>query len=126
MLAAHLGSGGGRRVLQGNERDDVLELGYAKDGARAYVCVEGGGVDVPVVLGSRSTDLRAGLGGFEGRALAPGDSVGRASGGPPTLDRVRSVHDPLRTGSSTATTSKTWCVLSKHADFTVTGSGQQL
>ena len=90
------------------QRDDVLELGYAKDGARAYVCVEGGGVDVPVVLGSRSTDLRAGLGGFEGRALAPGDSVGRVSGGPPTLDRVRSVHDPLRTGSSTATTSKTW------------------
>ena len=42
--------------------NDALSFcaGYATDGARAYVCVEGG-VDVPPVLGSRSTDLRAGL-----------------------------------------------------------------
>lgn len=38
----------------------ALLAGYASDGARAYVCVKGG-VDVPPVLGSRSTDLRAGL-----------------------------------------------------------------
>ena len=44
---------------------DELRLGFAKDGARAYVCV-GGGVDVPEVLGSRSTDLRAKMGGLRG------------------------------------------------------------
>lgn len=32
-----------------------------------------GGIEVPVVLGSRSTLLLAGLGGFEGRPLRPGD-----------------------------------------------------
>jgi biotin-dependent carboxylase-like uncharacterized protein len=48
---------------------------------RAYLTV-GGGVDVPVRLGSRSTSLAAGFGGFEGRSLREGDvlSVGPASG----------------------------------------------
>ena len=32
-----------------------------------------GGIDVPVVLGSRSTYARARIGGFSGRALAAGD-----------------------------------------------------
>ena len=47
-------------------------------GARAYVAVSGG-IDVPIVLGSRSTDLKAGFGGFYGRALQTGDvlAIGR-------------------------------------------------
>jgi biotin carboxyl carrier protein len=53
------------------------ELAFAVDGgegrgARAYVCVAGG-VDVPVVMGSRSTDLTGGFGGLAGRALRAGD-----------------------------------------------------
>ena len=82
--------------------DDILELGYAKDGARAYVCVQGG-IDVPCVLGSRSTDIRAAMGGFEGRTLRPGDEVGKlgladgATTSQPAL--LRAVHDPLRSGS---------------------------
>ncbi|HEV3309909.1 MAG TPA: biotin-dependent carboxyltransferase family protein, partial [Chloroflexota bacterium] len=43
-------------------------------GARAYLAVRGG-FDVPVVLGSRSTNLVSGFGGFHGRALVAGDSV---------------------------------------------------
>jgi biotin-dependent carboxylase-like uncharacterized protein len=43
-------------------------------GMRAYLAVAGG-LDVPVVLGSRSTFTRMRLGGFEGRALAAGDRV---------------------------------------------------
>lgn len=43
-------------------------------GARAYLAVAGG-IDVPLVLGSRATDLRAGFGGHEGRSLAPGDRL---------------------------------------------------
>lgn len=40
--------------------------------SRAYLCLRGG-VDVPDVLGSRSTQLRGAFGGFEGRALRRGD-----------------------------------------------------
>ena len=41
-------------------------------GSRAYLALSGG-LDVPVVLGSRSTCLSAGFGGFEGRSLLAGD-----------------------------------------------------
>lgn len=51
-----------------------LSLGAPISGARAYLLVEGG-VDVPRVLGSRSTDLKAGFGGFHGRSLRRGDLV---------------------------------------------------
>lgn len=49
-------------------------------GARAYLCVAGG-IAVPAVLGSLSTDLAARLGGVEGRALRNGDrlALGRPS-----------------------------------------------
>lgn len=46
-------------------------------GARAYLALAGG-VDVPAVLGSRSTDLAGGFGGYAGRALQAGDVI-RAS-----------------------------------------------
>ena len=51
---------------------DVLELGFAGKGLRAYLCVEGG-IDVPLVYGSRSTNLKCGFGGFHGRKLQDGD-----------------------------------------------------
>ena len=50
----------------------VLSLGAPLSGCRAYLCV-GGGVDVPVVLGSRSTQLRETFGGHDGRMLQKGD-----------------------------------------------------
>ncbi|HJZ65959.1 MAG TPA: biotin-dependent carboxyltransferase family protein, partial [Candidatus Acidoferrum sp.] len=50
----------------------TLQFGPTKTGARAYLSVRGG-IDVPKVLGSRSTHLLSGLGGFEGRALRKGD-----------------------------------------------------
>lgn len=52
----------------------VLTFGDRVNGCRAYIAFAGG-IDVPVVLGSRSTDLRARFGGFNGRALAKGDVV---------------------------------------------------
>lgn len=52
----------------------VLKLSAPKSGCRAYLCV-GGGVDVPPVLGSRSTQLREGFGGHEGRMLRKGDRL---------------------------------------------------
>ena len=53
---------------------DVLETGYANRGCRAYLAV-GGGIDLPPVMGSRSTYTRASLGGHEGRALRAGDCL---------------------------------------------------
>jgi len=50
----------------------TLQFGPTKSGARAYLCVRGG-LDVPRVLGSRSTHLLSGLGGWAGRALCKGD-----------------------------------------------------
>ncbi len=50
----------------------VLEFHSGERGCRAYMAVRGG-FQVPVVMGSRSTYIRAALGGFEGRALRKGD-----------------------------------------------------
>ena len=57
---------------------DRLELGVASRGMRAYLAVSGG-IDVPVVLGSRSTDLKSRLGGLEGRKLRAGDVLENGS-----------------------------------------------
>ncbi len=54
------------------EAGQTLSFGMAASGCRGYLAVRGG-FDVPVVMGSRSTDMSAKLGGFEGRALKAGD-----------------------------------------------------
>ncbi|WP_027928926.1 5-oxoprolinase subunit C family protein [Amycolatopsis thermoflava] len=71
---------------------DVLDFGYVKRGARAYLAV-GGGIDVPVVLGSRSTYGLGKLGGVSGGPLVPGDvlPIGPGGGTP-----GRSLPDELR------------------------------
>ncbi|WP_272828307.1 biotin-dependent carboxyltransferase family protein [Paenibacillus thiaminolyticus] len=50
----------------------TLTFGRAVSGCRIYLAVAGG-IHVPEVMGSRSTYLRAGMGGFCGRALQAGD-----------------------------------------------------
>lgn len=52
----------------------VVEFGERKTGCRAVLAVAGG-IDVPPVMGSRSTYLNGGWGGFAGRSLRPGDLV---------------------------------------------------
>jgi urea carboxylase len=62
------------------ESGQVLRVGRVTGaGLRTYLAVRGG-IDVPAVLGSRSTFTLAGFGGHDGRTLAAGDalSVGRA------------------------------------------------
>jgi antagonist of KipI len=49
-----------------------LKFGDRRKGARAYLAIAGG-VDVPVVLGSRATLVMTSMGGFEGRMLRAGD-----------------------------------------------------
>lgn len=53
-------------------KGDTLRFGAAKDGMYTYLAFAGG-LDVPQVLGSRSTNLKCGLGGFSGRKLRTGD-----------------------------------------------------
>lgn len=59
----------------------TLTFDYVKGGARAYLAVAGG-IDVPMVLGSRSTYTLGAFGGHEGRRLQKGDAltIGRERG----------------------------------------------
>ena len=50
----------------------TLRLGPTRSGARCYLCIHGG-IAVPPFLGSASTQVLSGLGGFEGRSLRKGD-----------------------------------------------------
>jgi biotin-dependent carboxylase-like uncharacterized protein len=73
---------------------DRLDFGYLTGGARAYVALAGG-IDVPEVLGSRSTYGLGALGGLAGRPLAAGDQVPIGDG--PGAAAGRRVPDELRT-----------------------------
>ena len=53
-------------------RGDILRVGPLRGSATLYMAVEGG-FDIAPVMGSFSTYLRGGLGGWRGRALAAGD-----------------------------------------------------
>jgi biotin-dependent carboxylase-like uncharacterized protein len=57
----------------------TLTLRPPASGARAYLTLAGG-IDVPVILGSRSTHLRSEFGGFCGRALQQGDVLRTLAG----------------------------------------------
>ena len=73
---------------------DTLRLGHATIGCRGYLAVAGG-IDVPLVLGSRSTFFPARLGGLRGMPLAAGDAlpVGGDRGTPPPVAAARPVGD---------------------------------
>lgn len=65
-----LSAGHVARVHRGNE----LKIGRAEIGCRCWLAISGG-IDTPVVLNSRSTDLRANFGGLHGRTLRDGDQL---------------------------------------------------
>lgn len=71
---------------------DVLELGQVQSGCRSYIAVTGG-VDVPLIMGSRSCNVSAGLGGFYGRALQKDDRICRGIGR--MLERPRRIPEDL-------------------------------
>lgn len=51
---------------------DILNIKAMSHGARSYLAVSGG-IDVPMVMGSRSTQFRGEFGGLDGRPLQVGD-----------------------------------------------------
>lgn len=55
-------------------RDTILSLPQAKSGCRAYLAIAGG-FQGERKLGSRSTDLAGGFGGYQGRSLKSGDKL---------------------------------------------------
>lgn len=65
----------------------VLAGGMAENGMRSYLTLAGG-IDVPELMGSRSTDLKGGFGGAEGRALQAGDCLPAGSGEVPQVGRT--------------------------------------
>jgi biotin-dependent carboxylase-like uncharacterized protein len=73
----------------------VLSFSFLKSGARAYIAVAGG-IDVPVVLGSRSTYVLGALGGHEGRALKAGDTLNVGPARRPAKQLGRGVSVDLR------------------------------
>ena len=52
----------------------VLSVSVPSSGLYSYIAVEGG-VDVPEVLGSRSTHVASGIGGLNGRTMSEGDEL---------------------------------------------------
>lgn len=53
---------------------DLLTLKSARSGVRTYLSIKGG-IDVPVVLRSKSTTPRERIGGFKGRTIRKGDTI---------------------------------------------------
>ena len=61
------------------KKGDILSIKGVKQGLRCYLAVAGG-FDVPLFMGSASTNLKINVGGFEGRKLKAGDilKIGKA------------------------------------------------
>ncbi|MBL3688235.1 biotin-dependent carboxyltransferase [Leucobacter zeae] len=73
---------------------DTLSFGVIKGGTKFFVSVAGG-IDVPEVLGSRSTYPIGKMGGFEGRAVQAGDELPVGAPLPETLPRLEAVPEEL-------------------------------
>jgi antagonist of KipI len=72
----------------------LMEIGSFTTGCRGYLAVSGG-IDVPLVLGSRSTYVTGGFGGFQGRALRAGDML--PAGPAPCSPRLQAAAVPSLT-----------------------------
>ena len=57
------------------EAGQVLKFTMPKKGCRAFIAFAGG-LDIPEVMGSRSTYMKAKIGGLNGRKLEKGDKIG--------------------------------------------------
>ncbi len=125
LAGADLGArAGGRPLVPG--RSQAIATGETitipgadrPAGARGYLAIPGG-VDVPRVLGSRSTCLAAGFGGLDGRPLRAGDELrsDRASGdGPDGPDLVWPEADPAAESGGGAVLERVLRVLPGPAD----------
>ena len=72
--------------------DEEITIKGAEIGCRLWLAISGG-IDVPMVLGSRSTDLRGEFGGLDGRALRDGNELPLAKFSAVAKGRMRSLRD---------------------------------
>lgn len=105
---------------------ETVSAGQLRGSLRAYLCVHGG-LDVPTVLGSKSTLLGARFGGHEGRALQKGDLLGVTRDGPAPRGfqragiRVRDEYsEPVTVVRVTAGPQADWFTESSRAAFFAT------
>lgn len=56
------------------KKGDKLAFKGIKNGCRSYIAFSGG-IEVPIIMGSKSTFTRGNIGGYEGRALKAGDTL---------------------------------------------------
>ena len=56
------------------KKGDIISFGQIKSGCRSYLLVAGG-IDVPIILGSKSTYARGKIGGLKGRPLKKADII---------------------------------------------------
>ncbi len=90
----------------------TLRVGATRSGARCYLCVRGG-IAVPPFLGSASTHVLSGLGGFAGRALKKGDvlatgNLGRSSEFRKLSERARQMLAPAKVLQVTPGPQRDW------------------
>jgi antagonist of KipI len=72
-----------------------VQFGRRRGGARAYLAVSGG-LQTPIVLGSRATHLVSSMGGVNGRALVAGDTLPiRSTSARPARQRVQGLTLPM-------------------------------
>jgi len=71
---------------------DIVTISMAEAGCRAYLAFSGG-IDVPDMMGSRSTYVSGKMGGFKGRALKGGDLI--ETGNAPLLERPQALPEDL-------------------------------
>lgn len=69
------------------QRGSRLSFGTKRAGSRAYLAIADG-IDVPLVLGSRSTHCASQTGGFQGRPLKPGDILLCGENSGKSVDRL--------------------------------------
>lgn len=83
------------------EKGDILSFGAPRSGCRAYISFAGGLAITPI-MGSRSTYIKANLGGYEGRKLMQGDEIAfrKPSARPQNLGR-RVMEAPTFSGNYT-------------------------
>jgi biotin-dependent carboxylase-like uncharacterized protein len=72
---------------------DIVSFGRMESGCRAYLSIRGG-INTSLILGSRSTFVRGGFGGIEGRHLKTGDAI--AGFDAPLLEVEYSTPEELR------------------------------
>ncbi|MBW3097820.1 biotin-dependent carboxyltransferase family protein [Pseudohoeflea coraliihabitans] len=75
----------------------VLSFDFLQSGSRAYIAISGG-IDTPPMLGSRSTYAIGALGGIDGRAVQPGDTLPVGPSSHNAAMPGRSVPEALRRG----------------------------